>query len=146
MRQGGKRVSRGLAVAAFFVGFLSLIAAGGFYLLRSNWIDEAGEARGQVVDLVPSGRGYSPAVEFRPGGADHPIRFTTLWSTSPPPYDIGDEVPVLYTQDDPSEATIDVHLGLWWPLYVLVGIALVFETLGAIAAIAWSRAARRRGG
>ena len=146
MRHGEPFVWKTLAAVAVLVGFLLLIAAGGFFVLRSGWIDEAGAAQGEVVALEPTGRGYAPTVQFWPAGGDHPIRFTTSWSTSPPPFEIGDQVSVLYAPDHPSEASINVHFGLWWPLYVLGGIALLFALLGAIAGFVWLRTSQPRGG
>ena len=112
-----------------------LVAAGFFFAWRGAWIAAADRAGGEVVSLMPSGRGYSPSVVFLPDGADAPVRFTVGWSTDPPLYAVGDNVPVLYQRDNPAAAAIDVHLGLWWPAYVLAGIGAVFCLLASLAGL-----------
>jgi hypothetical protein len=70
---------------------------------------DGGEAVGEVVglsqDCDDDGCSYSPNVRFEiPGGRT--ISFESTYSSSPPAYEIGEQVEVIYPLDAPQDAEI----------------------------------------
>jgi hypothetical protein len=79
---------------------------------------------------------YAIDVRFQPGSTEDPVTFRSRLRANPPPYALGETVPVLYRRDDPGEAEIASFRALWTPPIVLAIIAVV---AAAFAAMAWRR-------
>jgi hypothetical protein len=130
---------------------LGLLAGAGYAASRTAaFLRIAASADGTVVDLVESvstdsdgrrSRTYRPVVEFAP--ASGAVRtFTSSSGSSPPAYDVGERVTVLYDPQNTHDARLKGTFSLWGVAIILGGIGLVFGGIGGgmIAA----RSARRR--
>lgn len=111
---------------------------------------------GQVSYLAErtskSGSGYSssyaPHVRFTtPEGEEH--GFTHWFSTSPPSYEVGERVAVVYDPGEPDTARIDSALSRYWKslvVFVSGGCLLLIAVITVIVALrAPSRAAKAPG-
>lgn len=70
-----------------------------------------------------SGVTYAPVIRYEAAGRAH--TFTSNNSSTPPAYDIGERVLILYDTADPSRARIDSWGELWLMPVALGGAALV---------------------
>jgi hypothetical protein len=109
------------------VSAVSLAVAGMFANRTRHFLARAVPATGTVVRLdrvttKDHGDSYRPVFEY----ADAQGRMHTIYSSgssSPPEYQVGDKIPVLYDPSDPSDARIR---GLFW----LWGVSLIFGFIG----------------
>jgi hypothetical protein len=85
---------------------------------------------------------YYPRVRYvtRSG---NPVEFTGSVGSSPPAFDVGEAVGVLYDPAAPEKARIDTFFQLWFPSLLLGGIGLVFAAIGGGGALAALRARTR---
>lgn len=120
-----------LSGAGLLIGALVMLARTRAFLAR------AAETMGQVVALdeeLPLEAGdphtYRPIVSFQVPGLP-PIRFESMAHSSPPEYEIGASVRVLYDRDRPSEARIRSFVSLWLLPMILGGLGLIFTAVGS---------------
>ena len=73
----------------------------------------------------------------------NPVEFTGSVGSSPPAFDVGEPVAVLYDPAEPEEARIDSFFQLWFAALILGGIGLVFASIGGSGALAALRARTR---
>lgn len=131
---------------------LGLLAGAGFLASRTSaFVSSAANAEGIVVDLESStstdsdGRRSSAAhavVEFSPAGAPA-RRLRSSVDSSPPAFDVGERVTVLYDPANPARARIRATFELWGGPIILGGIGGVFALIGGILLLV-SHAGRRR--
>lgn len=138
-----------------------LIAFGGLFLVIGlvfagvsvSFVVDAKHARGTVVALewrdddhsgvsrrrrVDDGPAAYPVVEFT--AADGTRRtFRDSTGSSPPAYERGERVEVLYKADSPGDARIDSFLSLWLLPLVFGGIGLLFAGIGTVVALVTRR-------
>jgi hypothetical protein len=88
-----------MAAAAIFIGWRS-------FDLTVN----GGRTEGVVIELVGSDT-YSPIFEYEVDGRTY--SFESMNSSSPPAFDVGEEVEIFYDKDDPSRAEVNKFLDLW---------------------------------
>jgi hypothetical protein len=107
----------------------------------------AEKADGTVIDLIghrdsDGDTMYYPRVRYvtRSGS---PVEFTGSIGSSPPAFDVGEVVGVLYDPAEPEEARINSFFQLWFAALILGGIGLVFAAIGGGGALAASRARGR---
>ncbi len=81
---------------------------------------------GQGVKIEPK-YSYRPVVSFRTQ-TGKTIKFSPSISMHPAPYQVGEQVPVLYLPDQPQQAQINQFAYLWF--YVLMLIFFGFFALG----------------
>lgn len=123
-----------LGLVFFFIGIASL--GGGVVALvsanrrRSQWL----MADGTVVKMVHTTRTMqAPVVAFTsPRG---PVQFQSDVSSSPPAWQVGEPVKVLFDPNDPSQAVID---SFWvrWLVPLLLGLfGGVFAFIGFVMAV-----------
>lgn len=112
-----------------------LLGAAVFTLFSLSAVVGGESTEGVVVDLrrIPhkgGGESYAPIVAFLADGYEYETRGSV--SSSFIDYEIGDEVPVVYSPDDPYNATIADFQQLWLLPTLLGGGGLVFlaGTLG----------------
>jgi hypothetical protein len=118
---------------------LGMLAGAGYAASRTAaFLRIAASAEGTVVALDESvstdsdGRRshtYRPVVEFTP--ASGAVRtFTSRTGSSPPAYDVGERVTVLYDPQDLGEARLKGTFSLWGLAIILGGIGVVFAGIG----------------
>jgi hypothetical protein len=73
---------------------------------------------------------YAPVIVFITDSGQK-VRFTSLASSYPPRYAVGDSVPVLYEANRPDQARIRSFHDLWFMPSLLGGLGLVFTAIGA---------------
>jgi hypothetical protein len=71
------------------------------------------------------------------------VQFTGSVGSSPPAFDIGEAVAVLYDRSDPRDARIDSFFQLWFAPLILGFLRLVFTAVGGGAIIAFMRSTAR---
>lgn len=118
---------------------------------RSFLADAVG-APGTVQQLVPrtstdsdgrSSTTFAPVVEFTTARGES-ITFVSSTSSSPPAYQVGETVEVLYLADDPRDARIHDWFSLWGLPTILGGLGSVFTAVaGGLTLV--GRRARRNG-
>lgn len=145
LRRSGKKAVSSVGFAAnllnrktlqslfLLLGGIAMIVAGS-WIATSNagFVLAAQRAPGIVVDLskrrVRGATLYHPVVRFRPAAFETPVQFTAQPGLWPSPFDVGDEVTVLYDNADPADARIESFWTLWFlPLATaLLGAACLF--------------------
>lgn len=138
------------ALALLVLAAVLLIAAGGLVLARRRFLTRAARAEGIVVAL----RGDEPieiggkAQMLRPVirfVADHgrEVEFAMAIASTPPPYRVGDTVPVRYDPSDPAAtARVESFLGLWFVPSLLTGLAAP-ALIAGIAVLVWQSQSAR---
>lgn len=144
-------------IVAVFGGVALVLGGIAIYLFVDAWQFTAGAERtqGVVTELVwqaRTGRG----ARRRSVGTAHPvvrfqtadgavIEFRSRVGSSPPSYQVGDEVPVLYRPENPRDARIESFVDLYLAGTILGGIAVVFGGVaGGILLVVGLRTRRRR--
>ena len=118
---------------------LLFFAIGSGLTMRQRSLEKQGiEAQGVVVGLQENydsdGSTYAPIVQFRLGNQNR--EFVSSYSSSPPAYEVGEQVIVVYPPDEPNKAIIKGDGQLLHIIFMLVGgmVAavgsyLIFSTL-----------------
>jgi hypothetical protein len=112
------------------VGLALFAGAAVWAVVTRSFIARAEVASGTVVALErTSSNAYSPVVDFvAPGG--QMIEFRSSFGSSPPAYEVGEKVEVLYLPDQPRKARIRGIFALWGGALILCGVGLVFTGVG----------------
>jgi len=127
---------------------LGLLGGAAFLVIDTRGdIARADRADGTVVALIgeqgsDGGTVYYPRVRYvtRSG---NPMEFTGSVGSSPPAFDVGEIVGVLYDPAAPEAARIDSFFQLWLAPLILGGIGLMLAAVGGGAALAVLRARGR---
>lgn len=114
--------------------FLGGFCLWGVYAGYMSWTLEqnGAETTGHVVRLEESSNGdggccvYSPVIEFEASG--QAWTFESNNASSPPAYEVGEAVPVLYDPADPNTAQID-HWAERWLMPVILVPAMLLTAL-----------------
>lgn len=134
-----KIVAWGLGVLLFFIGAGLLVVAAKFSNADSDIAAAGGRAEGVVIDVVGQ-RGSRGKVTYRPIVAftdqtGQRRSFASKVSSSPPSYERGEKVTVLYDPANPADATIDsfverylgaLMFGIMGAIFTLIGIWVLF--------------------
>jgi hypothetical protein len=136
-------VNRTVSLVAWVFLLLGLGLLGGGGVAASKvkaFADRALSAEGTVIELRGS-ETYRPVVEFTAASGQRRT-FAHGVSSSPPAFDVGERVTVLYDPEDPRDARIAGTFSLWFLPIVLGGMGAVFALIGG--GILAARAAGRR--
>lgn len=116
-----------IGIATLGGGVVSLVSAN---RRRTEWR----AADGTVVKLVYTTRSMqAPVVAFSsPRG---PVQFQSNVSSSPPAWQVGEPVKVLFDPNDPSQAVIDSFAGRWLVPLLLGLFGGVFAFIGFVMAV-----------
>lgn len=96
---------------------------------------------GDVIRLVGSDT-YAPVVRFTAADG-RTVEFKGRGSSSPPAYDIGERVKVVYPTGRPGDAVIHGFFSLWGFALIGGGLGALGVVIGMISGIAGLRARRR---
>ena len=130
----------------FMLFGLLFFAIGSGLTMRQRTLENQGvEAPGVVVGLQEGcdsdGCTYAPIVQFTTTGSQG-IEFVSSYSSSPPAYDVGETVTVVYPPDNPADAIIKGDGQLLHIIFMLlggvvaaIGFYLVFSTVRAAVLI-----------
>jgi hypothetical protein len=113
-----------------------LLAIAAFLALREqSFLSRAESVTGSVTDFSmssssDSGTSYCPVIEFTTkGGQD--VRYYANVCSSPPAYDIGDQVKVIYDPQNPRQVQIENIWIEYLGALIVGGVGLPFFLLGA---------------
>jgi hypothetical protein len=132
--------------AILMLAGLLFFAIGSGMTMRQRILEKQGiEAPGVVIGLQENydsdGSTYTPVVQFSTNSGQS-IEFTSSYSSSPPAYDVGESVTVVYPPDNPADAIIKSDGQFLHIIFMLlggavtaVGFYLVVSTLRAVAII-----------
>jgi hypothetical protein len=116
------------------LGGLFLAGAALLYVNEQSFLSRAEPATGIVTDLDRSDDGFCPVIDFTTRKGES-VRYYANVCTSPPSYDLGDEVEVVYDPEDIK----NVQMNGFWSQYVgvvvlgAIGLPLfLFGVWGAI--------------
>jgi hypothetical protein len=99
---------------------------------QRDGIQVQGEVTGLSQNCDDDGCTYKPNVRFQTEDGES-VSFQSLYSSSPPAYDKGEKVQVLYIPDDPEKAIIEDE-GRWFRIiFMIVGGLVIFGGLGSFA-------------
>lgn len=102
---------------------------GGSVLYVRHFVNNAMEGKGHVTNLVRSnsknGYVFKPVVEFQTVDGTR-IEFTSSMGTSPPSYDVGDNVTVYYDPKDPHSAMLSDWISMWGASIIVGSLTLIF--------------------
>lgn len=122
-------VQRQKAAAGWIVGIIFAILGSVFFCVgigigwRSlQFLDSP------TADAVIIAGGRSPTAKYKVNNTEY--RVTARLSTSPPPFNVGDQCRVVYKADDPADAQIDTFVERWLFLTIFGGIGAVFGVIG----------------
>jgi len=130
--------------AIFMLAGLLFFAIGSGLTMHQRTLESQGiEAPGMVVDLQENydsdGSTYAPVVQFKTNSGQS-IEFVSSYSSSPPAFDVGENVTVVYPPDSPSDAIIKGDGQILHIIFMLVGggvaaigLYLLFPTIRAAA-------------
>lgn len=112
-----------------------------FYGKTQMFLESANPAVGRVVDLkerdsTDAGSSTWAAVVEYTDPAGKELQFVDPFSSSPPSYDVGDTVKVLYARENPSDARIDRGLVNYW-------LPVLFGVMGALFLLMGLHSARK---
>lgn len=140
-------------IALIKYGF-SIVGAGllglGIYLAINahNFTSTSATATGYVVKNATSRSAsselsvYTPIIAFTTQDGD-PVVFASASSSSPPMYDVGETVTVLYPPDNPHDAEISGFFHLWGAALITGGLGVVFLGVGVtLLALGYVKARR----
>lgn len=123
----------------FLLSGIALLAGAAYHWARTQaFLAKARDGFGKVVALekIPPQQpgsdqyeSYAPVVAFKTAyGQD--VQFTSLSSSYPASYTVGDRVPVLYMTDGSEQPRIRSFHDLWFLPSVLATLGLIFTALG----------------
>ncbi len=124
------------------LGVLGLVGAAFWANHTRSFLAHASHATGTVVNLVGrssgqsgSGQGrqatWAPEVQFvSPDGRVH--TFVSSTSSSPPAYDRGESVDVLFEASNPDGAKINGFISLWGGPLIITIMCSIFAAIGAV--------------
>lgn len=115
------------------IGACMLAGAFAIYSSTASFLERSVSAQGTVVELIRSrfsdSVSYYPVVEFStPNGRQ--VEFQSNSGSSPPSYNQGEQVSVLYEPSNPEAAKINGFFSLWGGALIVGGIGSVFGLIG----------------
>jgi hypothetical protein len=132
------------------VGMILLVLGVIQFFRQREYIRSAIRTEGDVIGLIPhkehgefirvkTAQGvkleqkytYRVVVRFKPLRGRQ-VKFTPGMSMRPPPYQVGDRVPVLYPPEHPHRAQIDRFLFLWFLVIMLNLFGLLSIGMGVL--------------
>jgi len=106
------------------IGLLFFSIGSGLTVRQRTLEQEGVEAQGAVVDLQENydsdGSTYTPVVRFRTRDGQA-IEFVSSYSSSPPAFDVGESVTVVYPLENPTKAIIKGEGQLLHIVFMLLG-------------------------
>lgn len=141
-RTSSMSAAKVVAVTFLLIGSVFLVIGAGFGWFSWSLLSVAQRAEGTVVRLVSNQAldydhsSVAPVVEFHIEGERH--EFRSWLSTSPPQFDVGEKVTVLYDPRDPQHARIESFVTLWLFPVIFGGIgAVMFLVAIVIFGVSW---------
>lgn len=107
------------------IGLLFLGAAVYIYVNQSQSIQQSDRISGKVISMKQNNDGMSaPVIEYEWHGKKWVYSSTTY--SSPPAFNVDEEVPVYVNRQDPDDITVDTFSERWLLIFILGVIGLFF--------------------
>lgn len=110
-----------------------LAGAFAIYSSTASFLERSVSAQGTVVELIRSRSSdsvsYYPVVEFTAANGRQ-VEFQSNSGSSPPSYNQGEQVSVLYEPSSPEAAKINGFFSLWGGALIIAGFGSVFGLIG----------------
>jgi len=117
-----------------FVGLGALVGTYFTYRDTRTFIETASRADGEVVELLEEDSDdstvYRPVIRFQSTSSDRSFEFAGEIASSPPSYDVGEHVTVLYDPATPAEAQIEGFFNQWLLVLILGILGVVCSLMG----------------
>lgn len=115
------------------IGVILLIVAAIIYYNQTESRKHTVSVKGKVVEMVSSrsskgGTLYSPIVEFQFNAQSY--RITSEVASSPPAFEVGEEVNLFVNPAKPDEAQIDSFVENWFVVALLGFMGTIFSLIG----------------
>lgn len=133
IRLGGcaGRVFRLVSFVFLTIGLLFMGVAGVVYYLQTETIANGQTVIGKVVELRSGDEsGVAPVIAYEWNGQQM-HHYSNMYS-SPPSYELDEEVPVIVNTLDPRDVLIDTFSDRWLLIVIIGTIGLFFAGFGAI--------------
>jgi hypothetical protein len=122
-------------------GLTTLVAGLGFLTYTSVWLLRSVPGQGTVIDLVPNvpgqgtviddGDGIPYSARFKFKAHDGKVYIATAGvATSPPSFEIGEDVRLRYLPTDPASAKLSYFWQLWFEPMLCAGLGGLFTGAG----------------
>jgi Protein of unknown function (DUF3592) len=117
------------------IGVILLALAGFFYMREVSFLKSAQTASGTVIDYElshstdNSGSTYCPVIDFTTNAGER-VKYYANVCSSPPAYDMGDEVQVLYDPQDIKNVQMKSFWSQYVGVFVLACVGAPFFLLG----------------
>jgi len=116
------------------LGAILLVIAGIVYFREASFLNTAEKATGTVTDFNLSssddgGSSYCPVIDFTTS-ANEPVKYFANVCASPPAYEIGEKVDVLYDPQDIKHVQMNGFWSKYVGVVVLGAIGVPFFLLG----------------
>ena len=127
-----------LPIIFLLIGTGLLAGAAYHWAGTRRFLTKASKASGEVIalEVIPPQQpgadeyeSYAPVVSFRTGFGQN-VKFTSLSSSYPSSYSVGEKVPVLYLADGSEHPRIRTFHDLWLLPVLLAAFGLIFTVLG----------------
>jgi len=140
------KIVRVVRIAFTAVGFAMLAGALALALTTRAFLQEATQAPGTVVELLPvrsdGSTTWKPVVRFMTSDGRE-VRITSSAASQPPAYAVGESVTVFYRLEAPEKGRISGFLSLWGGAFFLGVLGSVFFVVGVVLFLASAVGARR---
>jgi hypothetical protein len=129
------------------VGLILLTVCGTIYYHELKFLNKAVTATGVVTQLGVSRSSegsstYYPIVEFTDQTGGKTI-FSSSYSSSPPAYEVGETVEVLYEPGKASQAEIKGFFSQWLAVLITGFLGVIFSTIGCANLFAASKTRKK---
>ena len=111
-------------IYVIFFGLIFFGIGGGLTYRQVRFESQGAQAQGEVTGFISDcddeGCSHSPRVRFKTQNGQT-ISFTSTYSSSPPAYDVGEMVTVIYAVDNPEKAIIKGEGQVLRIVFMLIG-------------------------
>jgi hypothetical protein len=115
------------------VGLILLVASMVVYYYQTKSRENTVLVKGKVIDMTSyrdskGSRMYSPIIEFQFNNQNYQI--TSEVASSPPAFEVGEEVELFVPPANPKQATIDSFMEKWFVVLILGFMGSIFSLIG----------------
>ena len=132
---GGRKIEPGRIFLLIFgaVGVLFLSVAGYIFYSQNQSIGKSDLVTGQVIRMKTNGDGMAaPVFEYEFDGRKW-LHASSTYS-SPPAYEVNEEVPIYVNREDPADITVDTFSDRWFLISIFGFMGLVFTGIPVLVA------------
>jgi hypothetical protein len=127
-----KTITR-VAYLFLIIGIAMLVGAGYWMTRTQAFVDRSETVPGEVIDLERSrssdSTAYYPVIKYKTkSGQERTFRSNT--GSSPPSYDVGEKVEVMYDVAEPSDARIRSFFSIWGGPAIVGLLGTLFGVIG----------------